>query len=762
MKSMRQMIHPSLSGTTMLLFAFSLMAQEPESLILEDASPQDAVSREDMPMLDPVVVESTITPAQPPTVRLQRIPAVSMDAPSPAPAVAPALSPVRVAGDWFTLPYTINTLDRNTLDERQPRNLTEALERIPGAMVQKTANGHGSPYLRGFTGYRTLTVVDGVRYNNSIYRDGPSEYFSLIDVDSLESIDLVQGPGSVLYGSDAIGGTLALATKSARFRDEAAGASFHHGSMSYRGQTAENSNGTRFDYNTGVGEAWGLHFGASLRNYGNVDAADLGEQAFTGYDEWAYDARFDAALGDSWTVTAAHQMLSQDDVWRTHTTRYGVSFAGSDIGSDLRNLKDQQRSLTYLKLRGEDLDGFVDTATFTTSFQNWQEGGERIRDSGKGIEESFDSRMWGIDVQLESDTAAGWLTYGFDYYLDRVKTARTDFNANGTIDRRRIQGPVGDDADFEQFGLFLQDTIALGEKTDLILGVRFNSVGADIGRYEDPVSGNAASFSDDWQSTVGSVRLSRDLDADEEWKIFAGVSQSFRAPNLADLTRFGASRSDEIESAAVGLEPETFLTYEVGLKADTERLDGFITLYRTEIQDFITSTPTGRIVDGLREVTKQNSSEGFVQGVEASAAYELGGGFSVFGQFAWVEGEADAFLVSGSPVSSREPLSRIQPLMGGGGLRWERDDDRLWFELSVLSATSATQLNANDRSDTQRIPPGGTPGYTVLDLLAGWRITDSSTLYGGLENLLDESYRVHGSGSNEPGLGARFGIRSEF
>lgn len=673
------------------------------------------------------------------------------------------VSGVRSESDWFSVPATVNVIEESTLEECQVRNLTEALERIPGVMVQKTANGQGSPYIRGFTGYRTLAMVDGVRYNNSVYRDGPSEYFSLIDVQAIESIELIQGPGSVLYGSDAIGGTLYLKTKSADFEIEPEGENFHHVTNYYRWHSAEQSHQERLQYQTGVGGKWGLHLGGTVKNFGDVKAAKVGEQKATGYDEWAYDVRFDAALSDQWTFTAAHQMLNQDDVWRTHSTIYGVSFAGSEIGSDPLRLKDQRRSLSYVKLRGEDLDGFVDTATLTGSYQTWHEEGLRQRTQGRRSVENFDSRMWGIDLQLESDSPFGRLTYGVDYYLDHVDTLTVDSVDGVPGSRRRaIQGPVGDDSTFGQFGVYLQDAIEVTERVDLLLGGRFTRVAAGIGQFEDPATGGAASYSQHWETGVGSVRITYDLDREERFKTFAGISQSFRAPNLADLSRYGGSRSDEIESAAIGLEPERFLTYEIGVKAQTELLSGQFSAYHTQISDFITSTPTGREVDGLREVTKQNSSEGYVQGIELSLSYELGHGFSLFGGLSYVEGEADTFPIPGSDRAVREPLSRIQPLIGTGGIRWTAPTENWWLELSVLAAGRADKLNSGDKGDTQRIPPGGTPSYTVLDLHAGWDISENFTLYGGLENLTDEAYRVHGSGSNEPGFGGVIGVKASF
>lgn len=668
----------------------------------------------------------------------------------------------RRSEDAFEAPFTIAVIPRREIEARLYRNLTESLAETPGVMVQKTANGQGSPFIRGFTGNRTLALIDGVRYNNSVYRDGPNEYFSLIDILSVDTIELVLGPGSVKYGSDAVGGTLNLLTRHADFLIEADGALFDHGGTAYRWSSAEQSHVARIEYQAGVGGQWGLHGGFSGKQFGNVLAAELGEQLFTGYDEYAYDLRFDAAVGEWWTLTVAHQGLEQDDVWRTHSTIYGVSFAGSEIGSDLSRLKDQQRSLTYTKLRGEGFDGMVDAVTITASYQNFDEDGERFRGNGRGLIEGFDSAMWGLDVQLESASPIGLLVYGFDYYEDHVDSFRSDFAADGSLERLRVQGPVGDDAVYGQAGVYLQDEIALHDRADLLLGGRYTWVDVDIGRFQDPRSGEAATFSDRYESAVGSARLVFDLDEAERCKLFGGIGQSFRAPNLADLSRFGGSRSDEIESAATGLEPEDFLTYEVGLKARTGDLDGGLSYFFTDIDNAIVRTPTGRIIDGQREVTKQNSAGGYVQGVETHLNYRIGGGFSMFANASWAEGEIDNFPDAGSRRAIREPLSRVQPVIGTGGIRWSHPGEKFWTELSLTAATRADRLSAGDRNDSQRIPPGGTPGYELLNLRTGWNFSDHATLTVGLENLLDEAYRVHGSGSNEPGFGVVLGLKLTF
>jgi len=656
--------------------------------------------------------------------------------------------------------HTIHRIDETELEQRQPRNLPEALNKTPGVMVQKTANGQGSPFIRGFTGYRTLALIDGVRYNNSVYRDGPNEYFSLIDVASLSSIELLSGPSSALYGSDAIGGALNLQTQVADYHVEAQGEFFSHGSQSLRYATAEDSFISRTELELGQGQQWGLHAGYSRKDFGNVDAADLGELDHTGYDEYGLDLRFDMTLNTNWDMTLVHQNLNQDDVWRTHSTIYSKSFSGSEVGSDLRRLKDQERQLNYFKLNGYDLNDYIDAATLTLSHQRWQEQGDRIKSNGNRILDDFDSNMYGIDLQLESHFNDIAFTYGFDYYLDKVDSGRTDYLADGSIDEIRIQGPIGDDSEFAVFGSYIQAQFDVSPKLSINLSTRFSYVDADIGRYEDPITNSAASYQDDWTNLSSAIRASYQYS--DSTSLWAGISQSFRAPNIADLSRYGKSRSTETEVAATGLSPETFLTYETGFKFKRDALQIAGTYYYTQIDDFIASTPTGNIVGGLIEVSKQNSADGYIHGLELELNYQLTSNLSSHIDFTWLEGRLtrDSYINSFTEVT--EPFSRIMPMTAHLSLDWTSDDKTKWLGGELTLAGKADKLSEGDEGDTQRIPPGGTPSYQVFNVYSGWQATNNLMLTVQLNNVFDEAYRSHGSGSNEPGRNLVLGMKASF
>jgi hemoglobin/transferrin/lactoferrin receptor protein len=655
------------------------------------------------------------------------------------------------------LPYSTAVISEQALTQDLPRNMVEAMRAVAGVAIQKTANGQGSPFIRGFTGYRTLAMIDGVRYNNSVYRDGPNEYFSLIDNNVLANIELIKGPASALYGSDSIGGTINLQTKSALGKSQSSTGKTLSGLQKLRYSSAEDSFISRTELYADNRKGWGIIAGLSVKNFGNVDAADIGEQAKTGYQEQAVDFRIDGELNEYWQLTIVHQNTNQDDVWRTHSTTYAKSFKGTIAGDDLRRVKDQTRSLSYLKLRGNNIEGFIDEVELTLSGQTWDEDSERVKDSNEKIEEYFESRMNGLSVQLTSDTTWGSLRYGADFYRDRVDTGRIDYNSDDSIRRIRIQGPVGDDSRFDVAGAFIQAEISPTDRLMLIIGSRSTYTAASIGAYEDPQTGLPNSYTDSWNKVVSSLRSTYTPDEDRQWRIWGGLSQSFRAPNIADISRYGRSRSSEFDSAATNLEPEEFLTGEIGFRKLTASYELSGSYYYTAIDNYIVSLPTGNVVDQLTEVRKQNSSAGYMQGMELAVVYKLDEAWQASANFTWLDGELETFDQATNRLE-QDYFSRLMPITTNAALEWQSPLTSWWFRLSLTRAEDADKLSQGDMEDTQRIPVLGTPGYTLLKARFGAQLNEDIAINFGINNILNEAYRSHGSGTNEPGLGIVLGI----
>jgi hemoglobin/transferrin/lactoferrin receptor protein len=659
----------------------------------------------------------------------------------------------------FDMPFATSVLSADTLATRQPRTLPIALEELPGLMVQKTSSAQGAPYIRGFTGFRTLLLIDGIRLNNSVFREGPNQYWGTVDPLALSRLELVKGPASVLYGSDAVGGTVNAVSLTPTFSEPPSASSTSPSPappatahVSHRYASADDSHVTRLAASARLSDRLAGQIGLSQKNYHDLRAGrGTGTQPRTGYSESGLDASLAYPIGPHARLTALAQDFTQDDAWRTHSTVFGSTWLGTRPGNDLQRSLDQSRRLFAVQLHADHLATPVDELHLSVSHQRQQEDQFRLRHDRRREDTGFAVATFGTFVQAQSPSPFGRWIYGGEFYRDRVDSTSIRYRADGSVNAIDIQGPVADDATYDLAGAYLENRLPRLGPVDLILGGRFNYAAADARRVRDPRSGATTRVTADWHSLLASLRGVVRLDSAGRHNLFAGLSESFRAPNLSDLTRFDIAEGGQIETPAPGLEPEFFVTAEAGWRTRHERWSGTIAAFHTVIRNQIIRTPTGALVEGLAEVTKRNSGAGYVQGLELAGTFRLLPAWTLSTALTWMRGELDYFPSSSSASLLRAPLSRVMPLTGHVTLRWDAPTARTWLELAASAATRQDRLAPGDRVDTERIPTTGTPGYAVGKLRTGWRATAALTLTAALENLTDTDYRIHGSGLNVPG-----------
>ncbi|MBN1422159.1 MAG: TonB-dependent receptor, partial [Planctomycetes bacterium] len=619
------------------------------------------------------------------------------------------------------LPYTTDTIGEEAIRERKvPRTLPQALSETPGVSVQQTGHGLESPYIRGFTGFRTLLLIDGIRFNNATFREGPNQYWGLVDPLALQRIEVVKGPSSVLYGSDAIGGTV----NAISVEDIPDGI---HPAGYYRFASAEESHTVRGETRGFHGDRLSYSGGITWRTFGDLQGGrHTGLQENTGYDSFSGDAKVRWDVNGALHLTAAFMSVDQFDVPRTHSTMYGVSFHGTQVGSDLRRDIDNAHRLGYVRSEWLPEETWLERVSLTLSYQVLTEEENRGRSSSRTAIQGFDDHTLGASLFAVSPSPIGTWTYGAEYYGDFVTDSkRRDYNADGSLASVSRRGPVADDARYDTIGVFIQDEIQPCEPFTIIAGGRYTFVRAwadDADIDTDLTDAQAFSnLSESWQTVTGSLRgLYKLTDC---LTPFAGVSQGFRAPNLSDLTRFDIARSGEQEIPAPGLDPEYFTSLEAGLHARWPGWGGTISYFYTDIDDMIVRYPTGAVTaTGDPIVTRDNVGDGYLHGVELGLDAGVYEGLSAFGTFAWMEGMNETYATL--TRKSKEPISRILPTQWLLGLRWESEDRTFWAESTARFVLREDRLSPDDELDTQRIPPDGTPGYTLIGLRGGVRIRE--------------------------------------
>ena len=645
------------------------------------------------------------------------------------------VSASRADRDASDVPRSTSGVSNAGLEERADRTSPEALQNRSGGWVQKTNHGGGSPFLRGLVGNQVLVLIDGVRLNNATFRLGPNQYMNTIDAFSLDRIEVLRGSGSVQYGSDALGGVINLITPLPRLTQGGVSAG---GAVATRLVSSGMEQTARAEGYV-AGPRLGARGGVTLRSFGDLVAGgSLGTEAPSGYDEYDADAAAIWVPSSRTTVTGVFQSVYQVEVPRFDQV--------AQRGYDVYEFDPQSRRLGYLQWQQVVAAGWLDLTRLTVSWQRSDEGRRRRR-TGSSIEttESDTVATAGFSADLYGRLAgtSAW-SAGVEVYHDTVRSWRRDTNL-ATGASKPMRGLYPDGSTRLSVSAFAMGHVPLW-RAALDIGARYTH---DDVQADEPVFGPSSITP---QAVVGSasvlVPLGRGLSA------FGSVAQAFRAPNIDDLSTLGPFDFG-IEVPPSSLEPERSVAFELGIKANTPGIAANVAIFRLELRDLIDRLPAAfegsPVWDGQAVYQRANVGEAYVRGVEADVEWRATTGLSLLG-----------FLAStfGQQVTVDAPMRRIPPLNGLAGARY-RWANGVWIEGTLRAADAQTRLAPGDMAD-HRIPPGGTPGWAVVNLTAGARLGRSLLLSGGVANVFDEAYRVHGSGIDGPGRNLWLGARFEF
>lgn len=667
----------------------------------------------------------------------------------------------------FDVPRAISVLD---LDSQEPsvgkqlRSMPDALKEISGISVQKTGPAQGSPKIRGQTGFRTLLLVDGIRINTAFWRSGNVEYWNTVDPLGLERIEIVRGPGSVLYGSDAVAG-VAQAFSKGPGNPADFGSSFRMRTTGiFRYSSAEDSFIERLETRGNAGGDFGWHVGISYKDFGEIIAGrSIGQLENTAYREVDGDAKLVFPLTATTALTFGFQHVGQDDGPRTHSTVFAKPWRGTTIGSDFRRDISQERDLIYSQYSLGQMGDLFDSGWLSLSYQRFDEEERRVRSDSRLRVQGVTDHQIGFLGRFSKAYGRFDVTLGFEYYHEDIDSDFIEYNPGGSVNNVRLRGAVADEASYDQFGLYAQAEFPVWRNFEATIGARFNYFAADADQVDPTGSSGFQPVHRSWRAYVGSAYLMWKPRAD--LRVFTGIAQSFRAPNLSDLTRNDIALSSDLEIPSTNLDPEKYLTFELGGRYDDGDRRASITTFYTDVNDRIQRFPTGNIVGGLTEVSKANVGNGYFLGFEAEAATLLDfmdlDEWEFYGYVDFVRARVDSSDPADPPKTKPKG---IPPAKGQVGIRWLDPEQKYSFEVFVPMAyhVRPSDFNAAERRNTQRIPPDGLPGYALLGLRGSARLSDKLTASIAIENITNRDYRIFDSGINEPGTNFIFTLRAIF
>lgn len=654
-------------------------------------------------------------------------------------------------------PYSANVVDeKDIVQRRMSRTFPEALEETPGISVQKTGPGQGSPFIRGFTGFRNVLLIDGIRLNNSVFREGPNQYWATVDSYMIDTLEVVRGPSSVLYGSDSIGGTVLASTKGVEFAD----ATLFGGRTIGRYAYSEDSYQARQELWASAGGV-GARVGGTYRDYHDMNGGKhYGWTEGTGYDQYGADAKVVFKVGEKSDLVIAAQRDRTHNAPRWHRTVDSKSWHGTLPGTDLRDDFEQDRDLYYVQYRGRYTDAVVDAVTLSLSLHDQAEKENRRTNPATFAQQvrEFDVETLGVFARAGKQTTAGYFTFGAEVYRDDVTSDGYNRDAAGArTDLPR--GNVAGEAEYLLMGLYIQDEIQLGA-LDVVPGLRFTRASLDAEEVDPVVGGSALvpdELDDDYSAVTGSLRFVYHVD--DHWNVIAGWGMGFRAPSLDDTTTAAAVGAGSVDFGGPDLDPEISHTFDLGVRANYTSWGASAFAFYTILDEFIVRVPIGDVTgDGNPDFQRENAAEGWVYGFEVELFVKPTEEVTVFADWGYARGKVDQRTAAGADAGE-QPLGKVGPSTLHVGVRYEPPKGAFWVEGLITAADRQRHLSISDGADGQRIPlKHGTPGYTIYTVRGGYRVSEFATLTAAVENISDKDYRVHGSGVNEPGVNAIVGL----
>lgn len=676
--------------------------------------------------------------------------------------------------DAFQVTTPVTVIPQAEVERAMADNAADLLRDQPGVDVNGVGPNQARPVIRGLRGLRVLFLEDGLRLNNARRQTDFGEVSGLVDVDDVAQAEVVRGPASVLYGSDAVGGVLNLITRVPSFTDGrhlTGGVGLRYGSAGDEQRAHASISGL-------IGERFRVSISGSTRSiedyesgsgtFGEIRLDDGAVVEDTAVDDDTIFALASYDLDEGNRLTLRHRLYRADQT--------GFGFVDPDLIGDtsaarvriLYPFQDFDR--TTLEWAGSSISGLLaDTMQVQAYYQNNERALVNdifidIGPIGPGFPNSNVSALTNNETDLE--TFGGrleafkliadkvLLTYGGEGYRDdssntdvsrTTTTLRFPFPPFRVMQVSESTRPNAPNATNTSYGGFVQGEIPFGNRLKATAGLRYQNVAT---RAEATPGWDTTGLDFDDDNVVGSANLL--FQATDNLNAFVAYGTAFRAPNIIERlfngpTPEGAGfqilnpslTSEDSENIDVGLKYRRQDAYLEAVYFKNEVSDGIFQAFLSpaEIGTLPAATQAAIRASGARFVVQQRNIDRLrYEGVEAAIGYRFGFGLAVGGNYTHLSGRRVG--LSAAPVDEQY-TDKINLFA-----RYEPTSQRFWVEYRLRHNGSAdVQLDANEPA-----PPVGRelPAFSIHSLSGGYRIYDGArfrhSLGLRLENLTDELY----------------------
>lgn len=688
------------------------------------------------------------------------------------------------------IPHKIASLNSRSIAFTNPQTSADLLQNSGKVFVQKSQMGGGSPMIRGFATNRLLLTVDGVRMNNAIFRGGNIQNIISIDPFTIRSTEVIFGPGSVIYGSDALGGVMNFYTKNPTLA--VIDSLSLSGIVDYRFASANSENTVHFDFNLGK-KKWAFLTSATYNSFndlkmgshgpdtylrneyvGTIDGIDAlvvnnnpRKQISTGYDQINVMQKIIHKPSNNWDLNLG--------VYYSETTdypRYDRLIRPSSDGG-LRSAEwyygPQKWFMGNVQLNKKGKGKFYDGLKITTAYQYFEES-RNERGFQDPILYSTKEMVNAISTNVDFENKKIGdlrLYYGGEYVFNRVNShgIQKDVTTDVMLD---AASRYPDGSSWQTIAGYLNGEYKAKPNFTLLSGLRYSHVWIDaqFNKTFYPFPFDEADLSTG--ALTGSMGFS--WFPRENFQITFNGSTGFRAPNIDDVGKIFDSEPGSVVVPNPDLEPEYAYNIELGIQKNyNDKLVFKGAAFYTYLVDalvrrnYLFNGESQIMYNGVLSNVQavQNAAKAYVYGFEFGFEAFLTDNLLLTSNLTLTEGveeEADG---------TNSPARHVAPTFGDVHLVWKNQNFKTDLFLNYNGEIANQDLATSEKnkdyiyaSDSNGLPYS--PSWYTLNLRSQYNISNAIKVTLSLENITNQLYRTYSSGISAPGSNLILGVGYGF
>lgn len=679
------------------------------------------------------------------------------------------------------IPQKITSISAKTIALANPQTSADLLESSGNVFIQKSQLGGGSPMIRGLSTNRLLIAVDGVRMNNAIFRGGNLQNVISIDPFAIQSTEVTLGAGSVVYGSDAIGGVMSFYTQKPQL--SYSDSLFFKANAVARYATANKEKTGHIDLNFGL-KKWAFLTSVSYTDFDNLRMGSNGPEDYIRPEYVETIDGVDVMVPNDNPLVQVPTGYDQINVLQKvrYEPKDDLSF---DLGLHYSTTSDYSRYDRLLRYRGDNLrsaewnygpqrwfmgnfqatklsssSNLYDKIQTTLAYQNFQES-RYDRDFNKPNrnirEEAVDAISANIDLEKQLSPKST-LFYGAEYLYNKVtSTGDTENVVDNTTEPTVSRYPNG--SDWQSAAVYASFKYKPTSKFVFQSGLRYNQVvlNADFSENNEYLNLPFETTKINAGAFTGSLGFSWTPNETIQWKFNA--TTAFRAPNIDDVGKVFDSEPGSVVVPNDDLKPEYSHGVELGLRLSFDEVVVFdMATYYTYLdnalvrRDFSLNGETQIEYDGeLSNVQAiQNAAFAKIYGFEIGMQVNVSKHLKLNSQYNIISGEEE------DDFGAVTPLRHAAPQFGNTHLVWQKNklmidaftnyNGELSFNQLAPSEVEKDYLYALDKNGNPYAP-----SWYTLNVRTQYQFTDAVTFTASLENITDQRYRPYSSGISAAG-----------